>query len=48
MKSEKNIYEIVRKRKLKEGEKIIGVATSIGGKKYNLVRSGKLKLMIPQ
>ena len=37
-------YDIVRKRKLKEGEKIIGVATALSGKKYNLVRSGKLNL----
>jgi len=47
-KIESNIYDVVRKRKLKEGEKIVGVASTMSGKKWNLVHSGKLKLMIPQ
>ncbi len=41
-------YEVIRKRKLKEDEKIIGVASTMSGKKYNLVKSGKNKFMIPQ
>jgi hypothetical protein len=47
-KLENVIYDVIRKRKMKAGETLVGYARALSGKRYKLVHSGKNKYMIPE
>lgn len=40
------VYNVIRKRKLKNDEKVVGFCRTISGKKFNLIHRGKIKLMM--